>query len=142
LGADAIVRNDAELRSLVLDLLSGLGALHGAGIVHRDVRMANVIKCHDRWVLIDVDLAGRAGEHVWFDSTWLPSRVRSREDGFLPIHDLWMVGKLKASSCVASSPACAFGKRLRESEYGTAAEAIANIWEQEPNDTNKKSKHM
>ena len=127
-GAAATVHADPDLRSLVPDLLSSLEALHGADIVHRDVRLANIIRCHDRWVLIDPELAGRAGDRVWFDSKWLPERFRSLEDGYLPGHDLWMVGKIIASSYPSNVAICAFGEQLQAYVYVTAAEAIANIW--------------
>lgn len=53
ISAHAIPR----LRSLFSQLAEALVALHGAGIVHRDVRPENVIVDGDRVVLLDLDLA-------------------------------------------------------------------------------------
>ena len=42
-GATVTPQSDAELRSLVSDVLSTLHALHVAGLVHRDVRLVNIL---------------------------------------------------------------------------------------------------
>lgn len=36
--------NEEDLRQLVADVLHGLAALHGLGIVHRDVRPSNILQ--------------------------------------------------------------------------------------------------
>ncbi len=75
-GAAADPSTDEHLRSLVRDVLSALEILHQSGLVHRDVRMANVINFRSQWILIDFELAGRADEPVWFVSL-PPAKARS-----------------------------------------------------------------
>lgn len=49
LALDTYLDDEEELRQLVTDVLHGLAALHGLGIVHRDVRPINILQvthCH------------------------------------------------------------------------------------------------
>ncbi|HTJ44165.1 MAG TPA: AAA family ATPase [Kofleriaceae bacterium] len=50
-----------RLRGAMAQLASGLGFLHAAGIVHRDVKPSNVLVAGERVVLLDFGLAGAAG---------------------------------------------------------------------------------
>jgi serine/threonine protein kinase len=49
-----------EARPIVAQLVGALGALHGQGIVHRDVKSANIMLTRDRVVVTDFGLARSA----------------------------------------------------------------------------------
>jgi serine/threonine protein kinase len=51
----------AEVRQLALQLLSALHAIHGADLVHRDVKPSNIQICADRVVLTDFGLSSPSG---------------------------------------------------------------------------------
>lgn len=57
-----------EFQRLTTDLCDGLVALHHFGLLHRDVRPVNIIRCHRGWVLIDLsipyDLSCTSGKSV------------------------------------------------------------------------------
>ncbi|KAK9828950.1 hypothetical protein WJX72_002982 [[Myrmecia] bisecta] len=68
-GAQLEVRSSAELGTLLRSLLATLAALHSAGLVHRDIRSANVIWSGRTWLLIDWELAGWDGEGTLYCQT-------------------------------------------------------------------------
>ena len=57
----AIHQAGADPLAWTRDLLGALAALHDAGLVHQDVKAANVIVGGGRACLVDLDLVGRAG---------------------------------------------------------------------------------
>ena len=126
-GAAGGPTTDDGLRRLSRDVLIALDALHEADLVHRDVRMANIVNCRSRWILIDLELAGKAGELVWFRSDHLPQRVQSGEP-YQKADDLWMLGALITKSSCGSTAAKDFGEQLKANSYASAGDAAAHIW--------------
>lgn len=93
-GAQACIRNLADLHSLVHSILTTLQGVHSHGIVHRDFCKKNIVRANDGWLLIDWELAGKANQHVWWEGPRLPDLVRQRIETYTVCTDLWQVGKL------------------------------------------------
>lgn len=82
-----------------LAVLDALRAAHAAGVLHRDVKPANVFDCDDgRIVLTDFGIAAVTGEAsltrpgalIGSPAYMAPERVRAESDG--PAADLWSLG--------------------------------------------------
>ncbi|HET6294741.1 MAG TPA: serine/threonine-protein kinase [Kribbella sp.] len=103
----------AEVRRIGLQLLDVLEAVHRAGLLHRDVKPANVFLCDDgRVVLTDFGIA------CTVDDTTLPpgglagspaymSPERARDDEIGPASDLFSLGATLFAAVEGRSP---FGK--------------------------------
>ena len=88
------IANLNELLVLIKQLLLTLAALHKENWVHRDVRMDNLVHGPAGWVLIDWELAGPAGHHVFWNSAHLPPEVNSGHMPYTAVSNLWQVGKI------------------------------------------------
>ena len=128
-GACFTIHNDSELQSLVASLLSTLRRLHEAGYVHRDIRMDNIVKYFQQWLLIDWELAGQVDQPVWWDGKYLPDPVRLGQHRYSVKTDLWQVGKLiMTQQQVASPAALLFAQQLVNGIFQSAAEAQGHMW--------------
>lgn len=67
---------------------------HDAGYCHRDIRLDNVVRCFNRYLVIDLEVAGPLGERVFWHSNTLPPDVAAGTRGFDPLDDLWQLGNL------------------------------------------------
>lgn len=90
-GARIEPRSIEELRSLAESMLELLVQLHAHGLVHRDIRIANVVRAGGEWVLIDWELAGTADQLLPFDIARVPEPVRSKTRPYTFKDDLWQV---------------------------------------------------
>jgi serine/threonine protein kinase len=89
-----------EVRAVGLDVLAALGAVHEAGLVHRDVKPANILRTVDgRWKLVDFGIAKnllddqnltRTGTTVGTPAYLAPEQLRGEPT--TPTADLWAVG--------------------------------------------------
>jgi serine/threonine protein kinase len=90
----------AVVAALGLQLLDALRAVHAAGVVHCDVKPANLLLDDGRLVLIDFGIAAAGGEHpvgrsdpdvvVGSPAYMAPEVVRGESPG--PPADLWSLG--------------------------------------------------
>ncbi|MEV0387794.1 serine/threonine-protein kinase [Nonomuraea sp. NPDC050643] len=101
---DRVVRDDGPLpphqvATIGLRMIDALGAAHASGILHRDVKPANVLLTGDgRVLLTDFGIATTAGDTGLTQTGMLtgspgyiaPERLRGETDG--PLADLWSLG--------------------------------------------------
>ncbi|WP_069171113.1 serine/threonine-protein kinase [Streptomyces griseus] len=107
-------RGEVEAREAArigLHVLSALRAAHGAGVLHRDVKPANVLLARDGQVLLtDFGIAAiegdstitRTGELVGSIDYLAPERVRGGDPG--PASDLWSLGATLYTAVEGQSP--------------------------------------
>jgi len=97
-------RDFVELRQMLSDVLIALKTMHNHSWVHRDLKMANIIRCIDgSWMLIDLDLACK------MDSLWgAPWPFWSRPGYPIPVRkqEHWMAKQdiEQLAICVATLP--------------------------------------
>jgi len=92
------VLSPAQAAEVGLGILAALRAAHAAGIVHRDVKPANILMAPDRVVLTDFGIARGAGTAtltnigvlIGSPSYMAPERARGGQSG--PPSDLWGLG--------------------------------------------------
>ena len=100
----------AKAAEVGLGVLAALRAAHAEGIVHRDVKPANVLLAPDRVVLTDFGIALATGPSALTTADVLigspsyiaPERARGGESG--PAEDLWALGALLYAAVEGQAP--------------------------------------
>lgn len=127
-GARISFKSNHQLRELVNSLLATLAPVHAAGFVHRDIRLDNIVKGPNGWVLLDWELAGRQGQHVWWTGKMLPPAVKSGSELYTCKTDLWQVGQLVLTHAITSAGSTIYAQQLMSGDATSAAMAPLAQW--------------
>lgn len=127
-GARISVRSNQQLCSLVNSLLAALAPVHAAGFVHRDIRLDNVVKGPNGWVLLDWELAGRENQYVWWTGQILPPAVRAGHEWYTCKTDLWQIGQLVLTHAIPSVGSVVYAHQLMSGHATSAALAPLADW--------------
>ena len=123
-GMHLHIANNNELLKLIKQLLATLTALHRQNWVHRDIRMDNLVHGPTGWVLIDWELAALAGQHVFWNSAYLPLEVNAGQP-YTAACDLWQVGSIIQQYNALSSEAMKhFANQLTNKYFEFAEHAL------------------
>ncbi len=118
----------AQAAEVGLGILAALRAAHAQGIVHRDVKPANVVLTGDRVVLTDFGIARVSGPSaltaadilVGSPSYIAPERANGGQSG--PPEDLWALGSLLYAAVEGHAPFDRNGDALASLEAALAEE--------------------
>jgi len=129
LGSVGEICNQLELAHMVRSVATTLQKVHSVGLVHRDVRLANILnQGHPlRWLLIDWELAGFVGEKVWWHSKGLPPFAQPGQE-YNVQGDLWQLGNTINRHARAGPEAQAFAARMMGGEFADAKAVLNNMW--------------
>ena len=125
-GARFLIKSDDQLRSLTISVLETVAAMHQAGLVHRDIRVDNIVHYFGQWILIDWELAGPVHEKVWWTAREKPPGIRMGLPWTIAA-DLWQVGRIIQRYTWLDPPCQRIAKGLVGGTIPTAEDALAAL---------------
>lgn len=99
-----------ECRYFIDQILKGVGYMHDNGIIHRDLKLTNIllddelrIKIADFGLSIRMDNPNLKLKHICGTTDYLPPEVLQHK-GFTPAADIWAIGVITYTLLNASHP--------------------------------------
>jgi len=127
-GMHMRIANVNDLLILIKQLLLTLTALHKQKWVHTDVRMDNLVHAPAGWVLIDSELAGPAGQHVFWNNAYLPPEVNTGQMPYTAASDLWQVGRIiQRYNALSTGTTKHFANQLISKQFTSAEHALSDM---------------
>jgi hypothetical protein len=138
LGHAPILRSEQSIRTMAKNVCEALSVLHEVGLVHRDVRLPNVVQVsQEQFMLIDLETVAaypfRLPQGFQYFREWSIEMLEG--NSYTPMSDMYQLGRLLEKDVhwmtEISESALQFIKKLRSKEY-TAAMALSDPWLSDP----------
>ncbi|CAK9238755.1 unnamed protein product [Sphagnum troendelagicum] len=138
LGHAPILRSEQSIRTMAKNVCEALSVLHEAGLVHRDVRLPNVVQVsQEQFMLIDLETVAaypfRLPEGFPYFREWSIEMLEG--NSYTPMSDMYQLGRLLKKDVrwmtEISESALQFIRKLRSKEC-TAAMALSDPWLSDP----------
>ncbi|CAM6048154.1 unnamed protein product [Sphagnum compactum] len=138
LGHAPILRSEQSIRTMAKNVCEALSVLHEAGLVHRDVRLPNVVQVsQEQFMLIDLETVAaypfRLPEGFQYFREWSIEMLEGNL--YTPMSDMYQLGRLLEKDVhwmtEISESALQFIRKLRSKEC-TAAMALSDPWLSDP----------
>ena len=125
-GARFLIQTADQLRSLTISLLETVTAMHGKGLVHRDIRLDNIVQHYGQWILIDWELAAPVGAEVWWSATVTPPGIQMGGPWTFAA-DLWQIARIIQSCSPMDPPSQRIAQGLIDGKLPSARDALAAL---------------
>ncbi|KAH9577158.1 hypothetical protein CY35_01G199400 [Sphagnum magellanicum] len=138
LGHAPILRSEQSIRTMAKNVCEALSVLHEAGLVHRDVRLPNVVQVsQEQFMLIDLETVAaypfRLPEGFQYFREWSIEMLEG--NSYTPMSDMYQLGRLLEKDVhwmtEISESALQFIRKLRSKEC-TAVMALSDPWLSDP----------
>jgi hypothetical protein len=138
LGHAPILRSEQSIRTMAKNVCEALSVLHEAGLVHRDVRLPNVVQVsQEQFMLIDLETVAaypfRLPEGFQYFREWSIEMLEG--NSYTPMSDMYQLGRLLKKDVhwmtEISESALQFIRKLRSKEC-TAVMALSDPWLSDP----------
>jgi hypothetical protein len=138
LGHPPILRSEQSIRMMAKNVCEALSVLHEAGLVHRDVRLPNVVQVsQEQFMLIDLETVAafpfRLAAGFQYFREWSIEMLEGNL--YTPMSDMYQLGRLLEKDVhwmpEISESALQFIRKLRSKEY-TAVMALSDPWLSDP----------
>ncbi|KAH8966001.1 hypothetical protein BDL97_03G000300 [Sphagnum fallax] len=138
LGHAPILRSEQSIRTMAKNVCEALSVLHEAGLVHRDVRLPNVVQVsQEQFMLIDLETVAASPFRLPQGFEYLREWSNEMLEGscYTPMSDMYQLGRLLEKDVrwmtEISESALQFIRKLRSKEC-TAAMALSDPWLSDP----------
>ncbi|CAM6074883.1 unnamed protein product [Sphagnum tenellum] len=138
LGHAPILRSEQSIRTMAKNVCEALSVLHKAGLVHRDVRLPNVVQVsQEQFMLIDLETVAASPfqlpQGFQYFREWSIEMLEGNL--YTPMSDMYQLGRLLEKDVhwmpEISESALQFIRKLRSKEC-TALMALSDPWLSDP----------